>query len=121
MRWDSSVASFFFQAEDGIRDLYVTGVQTCALPICGCDPAGRATGDAHSRERDRERRREGREQADPGGDDHPRSVCSRSTSSARRRRDIATISPSPTTTSDAATAMTAMANTWPDPSPFRRE
>src|SRR5438874_7992140 len=28
---------FFFQAEDGIRDLYVTGVQTCALPIFrGC-------------------------------------------------------------------------------------
>src|SRR5438874_9153810 len=26
---------FFFQAEDGIRDLYVTGVQTCALPIYG--------------------------------------------------------------------------------------
>src|SRR5438874_8794111 len=24
---------FFFQAEDGIRDLYVIGVQTCALPI----------------------------------------------------------------------------------------
>src|SRR5690349_23900133 len=24
---------FFFQAEDGIRNLYVTGVQTCALPI----------------------------------------------------------------------------------------
>src|SRR6202040_947420 len=24
---------FFFQAEGGIRDLYVTGVQTCALPI----------------------------------------------------------------------------------------
>src|SRR5206468_8021288 len=24
----------FFQAEDGIRDLIVTGVQTCALPIC---------------------------------------------------------------------------------------
>src|SRR5690349_14219998 len=30
---DGSVR-FFFQAEDGIRDLYVTGVQTCALPIC---------------------------------------------------------------------------------------
>src|SRR5690349_17797410 len=29
----SSVFFFFFQAEDGIRDLYVTGVQTCALPI----------------------------------------------------------------------------------------
>src|SRR2546421_8555085 len=27
------VTSFFFQAEDGIRDLIVTGVQTCALPI----------------------------------------------------------------------------------------
>src|SRR5215469_848156 len=52
---------FFFQAEDGIRDLYVTGVQTCALPIfcrlwptaaicspdwvtvtaCSCTPNGR--------------------------------------------------------------------------------
>src|SRR5689334_25291357 len=26
--------TFFFQAEDGIRDGTVTGVQTCALPIC---------------------------------------------------------------------------------------
>src|SRR2546425_2561354 len=26
---------FFFQAEDGIRDKLVTGVQTCALPILG--------------------------------------------------------------------------------------
>src|SRR5690606_40334265 len=26
-------SSFFFQAEDGIRDFHVTGVQTCALPI----------------------------------------------------------------------------------------
>src|SRR5436309_2918630 len=26
-------AGFFFQAEDGIRDFHVTGVQTCALPI----------------------------------------------------------------------------------------
>src|SRR2546430_17731225 len=34
---DPAIASlpgvFFFQAEDGIRDLTVTGVQTCALPI----------------------------------------------------------------------------------------
>src|SRR5256885_12112290 len=29
-----SVGFFFFQAEDGIRDYKVTGVQTCALPIC---------------------------------------------------------------------------------------
>src|SRR3712207_7603768 len=28
-----SVDVFFFQAEDGIRDIGVTGVQTCALPI----------------------------------------------------------------------------------------
>src|SRR5262249_60017748 len=28
------VCFFFFQAEDGIRDWSVTGVQTCALPIC---------------------------------------------------------------------------------------
>src|SRR2546430_4451680 len=27
------ICVFFFQAEDGIRDLTVTGVQTCALPI----------------------------------------------------------------------------------------
>src|SRR6266496_5336846 len=30
---ESILFFFFFQAEDGIRDLYVTGVQTCALPI----------------------------------------------------------------------------------------
>src|SRR5690606_40657861 len=33
---------FFFQAEDGIRDFHVTGVQTCALPIspsCACRSA----------------------------------------------------------------------------------
>src|SRR5439155_7885346 len=35
---------FFFQAEDGIRDGHVTGVQTCALPI-------------YHRDRDRRRRR----------------------------------------------------------------
>src|SRR5687767_15858620 len=29
---------FFFQAEDGIRDKLVTGVQTCALPICNKPP-----------------------------------------------------------------------------------
>src|SRR2546427_7394877 len=33
---------FFFQAEDGIRDLTVTGVQTCALPICAAGRAERA-------------------------------------------------------------------------------
>src|SRR5258708_30242079 len=32
---------FFFQAEDGIRDDLVTGVQTCALPISRTKPQGR--------------------------------------------------------------------------------
>src|SRR2546429_291009 len=35
---------FFFQEEDGIRDVAVTGVQTCALPIC----FGRRVDDAHA-------------------------------------------------------------------------
>src|SRR2546429_5163019 len=50
----SDSLTFFFQAEDGIRDVAVTGVQTCALPICGhldhhdwwtqhVTPPGRAT------------------------------------------------------------------------------
>src|SRR2546429_1088281 len=32
-RLADSEASYFFQAEDGMRDVAVTGVQTCALPI----------------------------------------------------------------------------------------
>src|SRR2546421_4527059 len=36
-----SLFFFFFQAEDGIRDLIVTGVQTCALPISRCRRAAR--------------------------------------------------------------------------------
>src|SRR2546426_12836757 len=33
MYWQIVALIFFFQAEDGIRDYKVTGVQTCALPI----------------------------------------------------------------------------------------
>src|SRR5256886_5450222 len=54
---------FFFQAEDGIRDLTVTGVQTCALPISPA--AGRA--------RDRSPRppppEEGSDRSEAGHDD----------------------------------------------------
>src|SRR5690606_40453129 len=32
------LVAFFFQAEDGIRDFHVTGVQTCALPISRIEP-----------------------------------------------------------------------------------
>src|SRR5256885_10960531 len=35
MVMSASALFFFFQAEDGIRDYKVTGVQTCALPIYG--------------------------------------------------------------------------------------
>src|SRR6266496_1033886 len=41
-----STCYFFFQAEDGIRALYVTGVQTCALPISAGD---RPSGDGRAR------------------------------------------------------------------------
>src|SRR5437867_12744113 len=37
MTWVRVPLAFFFQAEDGIRDRTVTGVQTCALPICPID------------------------------------------------------------------------------------
>src|SRR5947209_12641328 len=52
----SLVFLFFFQAEDGIRDIGVTGVQTCALPISQHDapslrsgsPADRTPGALHN-------------------------------------------------------------------------
>src|SRR5690606_39354149 len=36
---------FFFQAEDGIRDFHVTGVQTCALPILAQSVSRRLSSD----------------------------------------------------------------------------
>src|SRR5699024_12094621 len=38
LSYTHSCIFFFFQAEDGIRDRNVTGVQTCALPILQCAP-----------------------------------------------------------------------------------
>src|SRR2546426_2879356 len=60
MRLCGGLAFFFFQAEDGIRDYKVTGVQTCALPICvaallECARAGRVSGRVEVRP-DEERR-----------------------------------------------------------------
>src|SRR5438445_13143319 len=65
-KWDfvlNFLFFFFFQAEDGIRDIGVTGVQTCALPI-SCDPRRRGSqgsggprgGAARRRYRSEERR-----------------------------------------------------------------
>src|SRR3712207_8060118 len=52
IKWILVTVVFFFQAEDGIRDIGVTGVQTCALPISGLrvrgvarEGAGRRAGD----------------------------------------------------------------------------
>src|SRR2546430_10149556 len=42
---------FFFQAEDGIRDLTVTGVQTCALPIFGGAAGPHQIGDRGQQDR----------------------------------------------------------------------
>src|SRR5437879_13815185 len=57
MLWACCAVFFFFQAEDGIRDTSVTGVQTCALPISpvrlAAVPAGLRGpgGDGHDRRR----------------------------------------------------------------------
>src|SRR5262249_20442456 len=71
------IVVFFFQAEDGIRDWSVTGVQTCALPILACLPAlgkdevqkrglQRSQGAPGGRHRTRHRPRR-----DRGGDQRP--------------------------------------------------
>src|SRR5436305_9268121 len=44
---------FFFQAEDGIRDADVTGVQTCALPIWILDHLGHGLGRSGDRTAER--------------------------------------------------------------------
>src|SRR5438067_6623294 len=44
MSFYCAVLFFFFQAEDGIRDRNVTGVQTCALPISETRRVGRVVG-----------------------------------------------------------------------------
>src|SRR5205085_8983560 len=66
---------FFLQAEDGIRDLTVTGVQTCALPIYRGSRVGavafaaeRPTGDAAPADESPERA-EGRRARDLQGED----------------------------------------------------
>src|SRR5256885_3952600 len=50
---EAIVAFFFFQAEDGIRDYKVTGVQTCALPIWRPPRGGDRHGGREPGERDR--------------------------------------------------------------------
>src|SRR2546429_1306295 len=49
------ISFFFFQAEDGIRDVAVTGVQTCALPILRAGGRPRGAHDRPGRDRQYDR------------------------------------------------------------------
>src|SRR5699024_12090937 len=77
--------SFFFQAEDGIRDRNVTGVQTCALPILAGPAARSQARGAAAGHRGlaggrpgpcQSRTPEGRRQDRPGGRQGPQQVRS---------------------------------------------
>src|SRR2546423_4139713 len=57
MDYQPLLVFFFFQAEDGIRDKLVTGVQTCALPICSSKTARRGGHLFGRAERHRHRKR----------------------------------------------------------------
>src|SRR6266550_5193659 len=61
---------FFFQAEDGIRDVAVTGVQTCALPIWAWNPGG----GHHDRVADPDTRRVAEQSRKVGGRSEERRV-----------------------------------------------
>src|SRR2546430_7447655 len=73
---------FFFQAEDGIRYLTVTGVQTCALPICRPVHEGRQHG---GDDVDGEEERVGAEQAEHAGAAAHLARASRPPGAAARR------------------------------------
>src|SRR5699024_10034081 len=66
--YGTALSFFFFQAEDGIRDRNVTGVQTCALPISRGPALGRR-GTGHRDRRPRRARRLRRCSAERGRDD----------------------------------------------------
>src|SRR2546425_4034727 len=67
---DLLVCFFFFQAEDGIRDKLVTGVQTCALPISA---AGRHDPGTARQAADRNAHEQGAGSREPGAGSAPRS------------------------------------------------
>src|SRR5690625_7741071 len=67
---------FFFQAEDGIRDGHVTGVQTCALPIY--DEAQRLAGLLDERRQETRRLETAMDQREQALEDIDRSLADRS-------------------------------------------
>src|SRR5687767_15321157 len=68
---------FFFQAEDGIRDKLVTGVQTCALPICAEGEGGEPV-DEEDPEWDEQQDRGGHRHVEPADRDRRREHVLRS-------------------------------------------
>src|SRR2546427_10459032 len=72
---------FFFQAEDGIRDLTVTGVQTCALPIWHGQEGGSAQG---KRQRAKAGKRLRGEEESSHGENGHRRMPPASTAGARK-------------------------------------
>src|SRR3712207_7154732 len=80
----SVVVFFFFQAEDGIRDIGVTGVQTCALPIF-LPPPGAAFARHRSPSEDRAGERL-RTPAPRASDNHSGLACDRSHVRSEERR-----------------------------------
>src|SRR5260370_2844349 len=80
---DTAVMCFFFQAEDGIRDSSVTGVQTCALPISPDEAAASPEVDAATG-RAAAASTSGEAAASSGGSDTGSSSTSASRSEERR-------------------------------------
>src|SRR5262249_59308041 len=83
------VGCLFFQAEDGIRDWSVTGVQTCALPISAracASSRSRDGGSAGSSDRSSNKQPAGA--APRSGQEGTRGAVCRPGSSSRRRREI---------------------------------
>src|SRR5690606_40998063 len=84
------VVLFFFQAEDGIRDFHVTGVQTCALPISRPAVSAAAPPREHRRKQRRPRTGGGGRANRPGsargaGGERGREGCGNGTRSEERR------------------------------------
>src|SRR5688572_32520394 len=84
------MSSFFFQAEDGIRDLTVTGVQTCALPIYHRLHGKQAWGivvDRRLRLQGGGKHPQERQQVD-GGERYQRAVCDESDRSEEHTSEL---------------------------------
>src|SRR5690606_33441413 len=90
------ISYFFFQAEDGIRDFHVTGVQTCALPIFPHPLLFFAGTAARLLASERERKRRRRYRGDSLRHRTLRRSSRTANSAARSRQSAIDMPPSPT-------------------------